>query len=451
MQPKKIERNIEDKLSGVNVSLTKAKSELQDFRQKIVDMKNEQVEIYQKIATIYLLESPKNDDVQIQKFIRQLQELCRNLEDKSGQLDHVIEDYNQKMAEVLLRLDELTTKKIMQLESDADYVSIFNHYNEAKLALTNETKNYNASKQEFLTKLAQYNKNCYYNYLVNRRFGESNYKAFGIFRKLDAWVARFVNFSENYKNQTILEALIKESKLRFENKKNVYEQISKQKEQKEYKVEKSLKLPETKMELAQTEQDLADYKKQKLETENTLEEVRKGESFQFRTISNQLAKLFQEQTFNKLADLTLQTQSKEDDALLERILELNQQIKDTEAYLITLLKTIRELENTYHRFEQALYIFKENNIPSSLYEFNLSSSKLDDLLNNLFNSRVFPESIIQTLLAYRVVRQETHSSGWSVSSSSSSRSSSRSSSSRSSGFRSSSSSGGGGFKTTNSF
>ena len=451
MQPKKIERNIEDKLSGVNVSLTKAKNELQDFRQKIVDMKNEQVETYQKIATIYLLESPKNDDVQIQKFIRQLQELCRNLEDKSGQLDHVIEDYNQKMAEVLLRLDELTTKKIMQLESDADYVSIFNHYNEAKLALTNETKNYNASKQEFLTKLAQYNKNCYYNYLVNRRFGESNYKAFGIFRKLDAWVARFVNFSENYKNQTILEALIKESKLRFENKKNVYEQISKQKEQKEYEVEKSLKLPETKMELAQTEQDLADYKKQKLETENTLEEVRKGESFQFRTISNQLAKLFQEQTFNKLADLTLQTQSKEDDALLERILELNQQIKDTEAYLITLLKTIRELENTYHRFEQALYIFKENNIPSSLYEFNLSSSKLDDLLNNLFNSRVFPESIIQTLLAYRVVRQETHSSGWSVSSSSSSRSSSRSSSSRSSGFRSSSSSGGGGFKTTNSF
>lgn len=451
MQPKKIERNIEDKLSGVNVSLTKAKNELQDFRQKIVDMKNEQVETYQKIATIYLLESPKNDDVQIQKFIRQLQELCRNLEDKSGQLDHVIEDYNQKMAEVLLRLDELTTKKIMQLESDADYVSIFNHYNEAKLALTNETKNYNASKQEFLTKLAQYNKNCYYNYLVNRRFGESNYKAFGIFRKLDAWVARFVNFSENYKNQIILEALIKESKLRFENKKNVYEQISKQKEQKEYEVEKSLKLPETKMELAQTEQDLADYKKQKLETENTLEEVRKGESFQFRTISNQLAKLFQEQTFNKLADLTLQTQSKEDDALLERILELNQQIKDTEAYLITLLKTIRELENTYHRFEQALYIFKENNIPSSLYEFNLSSSKLDDLLNNLFNSRVFPESIIQTLLAYRVVRQETHSSGWSVSSSSSSRSSSRSSSSRSSGFRSSSSSGGGGFKTTNSF
>lgn len=451
MQPKKIERNIEDKLSGVNVSLTKAKNELQDFRQKIVDMKNEQVEIYQKIATIYLLESPKNDDVQIQKFIRQLQELCRNLEDKSGQLDHVIEDYNQKMAEVLLRLDELTTKKIMQLESDADYVSIFNHYNEAKLALTNETKNYNASKQEFLTKLAQYNKNCYYNYLVNRRFGESNYKAFGIFRKLDAWVARFVNFSENYKNQTILEALIKESKLRFENKKNVYEQISKQKEQKEYEVEKSLKLPETKMELAQTEQDLADYKKQKLETENTLEEVRKGESFQFRTISNQLAKLFQEQTFNKLADLTLQTQSKEDDALLGRILELNQQIKDTEAHLITLLKTIRELENTYHRFEQALYIFKENNIPSSLYEFNLSSSKLDDLLNNLFNSRVFPESIIQTLLAYRVVRQETHSSGWSVSSSSSSRSSSRSSSSRSSGFRSSSSSGGGGFKTTNSF
>lgn len=451
MQPKKIEKNIEDKLSGVNVSLTKAKNELQDFRQKIVDMKNEQVEIYQKIATIYLLESPKNDDVQIQKFIRQLQELCRNLEDKSGQLDHVIEDYNQKMAEVLLRLDELTTKKIMQLESDADYVSIFNHYNEAKLALTSETKNYNASKQEFITKLAQYHKNRYYNYLVNRRFGESNYKAFGIFRKLDAWVARFVNFSENYKNQIILEALIKESKLRFENKKNVYEQISKQKEQKEYEVEKSLKLPETKMELAQTEQDLADYKKQKLETENTLEEVRKGESFQFRTISNQLAKLFQEQTFNKLTDLTLQTQSKEDDALLERILELNQQIKDTEAYLITLLKTIRELENTYHRFEQALYIFKENNIPSSLYEFNLSSSKLDDLLNNLFNSRVFPESIIQTLLAYRVVRQETHSSGWSVSSSSSSRSSSRSSSSRSSGFRSSSSSGGGGFKTTNSF
>lgn len=451
MQAKKIENNIEDKLSGINNSLKKTKNELQDCRQKILDMKNEQVEIYQKIATIYLLESPKNDDIQIQHFIQQLQKLSHHLKDKSGELDHVIEEYNQKMADVLLRLDELTTKKVLQLESDADYVSLFNHYNDTKIALTKETKNYEVSQQEFSTKLAQYKQNRYYNYLIKRQFGKSSYKGFWVFRNLDSWVARFINFSENYKNQTILEALIKESQLRFENKTREYEQALKQKEQKEYEVEKKLKLPELKVELVQTEQDLANVKKQKHDIEKTLEEVRSGESFQFRTISNQLAKLFQEQSFNKLANFTSQTVSLEDDALLENILLLNKKIKNIEMNIITLLKTIRELENTYNRFEQALYIFKENNIPSSIYEFNLSSSKLDDLLNSLFNSRVFPESIIQTLLAYRVVKQQTHSSGWSVSSSSSSRSSSWRSSSRSSGFRSSSSSGGGGFKTTNSF
>ncbi|MCX8662829.1 hypothetical protein [Gilliamella sp. B2911] len=482
MQSSNIERSIEIKLQEIFSAIEKTNNEVQNSRQKILDLTNKQVEIYQKIATIYLLESPQNNDLEIQKIIKQLKDLNCNLKNKSSNLDHFIADSQQKMDETLLKLDELTAEKIRQLESDADYLSLLNNYNITKDELTKETKNFKSSQQEFSTKLKQYQQNYYYNYLINRRFGEKNYKAFKIFRYLDSWVARFINFSENFKNHKMLKDLYKESQLRFNNKKRAYEQALKAKERKEREVDTNLNLSKLKKTIALTEQDLAHYKKQKQDTENTLQELQKGNNSQFKLISNQLVKLLQKQSLSQLNDLTLQTKSTEDDKLLEKIVAINKQILDIDAYLASLLKTLNELDNVYNRFEQTFYLFRENNIPSSIYEYNIPSFKLNDLLDQLFSNQIFPETVVQTLFGYRAIRRElkssNHNSGWasdnsssrrsssfssssshssssssysSSSSSSDSSSSSSYSSSSDSGFSSSSSTGGGGFKTTDSF
>lgn len=114
--------------------------------------------------------------------------------------------------------------------------------------------------------MAQYSQNRCYNYLLKRNFGENSYKGLGIFRKLDAWAARCVNFSENYQNQKILKALLKESQSRYDIKKGLYQAALEPKENKERIVENNLHLPQLRSELAQTEQMLAHYKKQKEKT-----------------------------------------------------------------------------------------------------------------------------------------------------------------------------------------
>lgn len=249
MQSSNIERSIEIKLQEIFSAIEKTNNEVQNSRQKILDLTNKQVEIYQKIATIYLLESPQNNDLEIQKIIKQLKDLNCNTKNKSSNLDHFIADSQQKMDETLLKLDELTAEKIRQLESDADYLSLLNNYNITKDELTKETRNFKSSQQEFSTKLKQYQQNYYYNYLINRRFGEKNYKAFKIFRYLDSWVARFINFSENFKNHKMLKDLYKESQLRFNNKKRAYEQALKAKERKEREVDTNLNLSKLKKQL----------------------------------------------------------------------------------------------------------------------------------------------------------------------------------------------------------
>lgn len=463
MQTKSIEKSINEQAGAIKASLDSANKEFQSAYQEILHLKNEQVKIYQEIATIFLLESPKNDDVHIQALIKKLQELFDALKKRSYELDQLTLDYQQKVSDTLSRIDELTTQKIIQLESDPDYVSLFNLFKESEDSLNKETKSFRDAQEEFSKKLAPYHQNRCYNYLIKRNFGENNYRGFWIFRNLDAWVARFINFAGNYKNQKILEALLKESQLRYDTKKSFYHLILEQKEQKEQQVDDSLKLPQLRDELAQTERVLANYSEQKENTYKDLNDTRLGQSNQFYEIANQLAQFLQQQSHNTLEHLTLQTKSIDDDVLLQKIPALAKQIQQLEARLPELQQTIGTLEQTYNRFNQTLFIFKQNNIPSSFYKYNFSSSSLNELLNNLLNKNVFPETIVQALIANRVqintTNSSTKSSGWSIlgggSSSSSSRSrsysSSSSSSNRSSGFSSSSSTGGGGFRTTDSF
>ena len=153
---------------------------------------------------------------------------------------------------------------MLQLESDPDYVSSFNRFTIEQENLEKITKDYEVCQKEFSKKLAEYSKNNYYNYLIKRNYGEDNYKGRWIFRNLDESLAEFVHFNENYKNQKILESLMKESQFKYDNQKKLYDLALKQKNNKEQLVENSLKLPQLKTELAKIEHDLAKAERQKL-------------------------------------------------------------------------------------------------------------------------------------------------------------------------------------------
>ena len=59
MQTRKIESIINQQAQTAKASLDSANQELHDTHEKLLDLKTQQANIYNKIATIYLLESPK--------------------------------------------------------------------------------------------------------------------------------------------------------------------------------------------------------------------------------------------------------------------------------------------------------------------------------------------------------------------------------------------------------
>ncbi|WP_392563244.1 hypothetical protein RHO13_06870 [Orbus wheelerorum] len=469
MQTRIIESTINRRIDDTRGSLDFANKMLQDAHQNILNLKHQQVTIYEKIATIFLLESPQNDNKQIQALVTQLQELFIKLNTRSQELEQLTLESLNKVSDTLSKIDTLTIEKVMLLEHDPNYVSLFNLLKNQEENIENETLAFNESQKEFSQKLAQYYRNSCYNYLIKRRFGQQDYCGFWIFRNLDAWAARYVNFTENYKNQRILESLIKESQNRYDNKKESYQLTLQQKEQKEQEVEDKLKLPVLRDQLAQKQRILAGYQEQKAQIYQNLNETQLGKGNQFYEIAHQLAEVMRQQSISSLEHLTRQTKSKEDDLLLQDLTGIERQIRKLEGMLPSLKQNCEAIEHTYNRFNQVFFIFKQNNIPSGFYEYNLSPSSLNQLLDKLLNKAVFPETIAHAIIANRMKinrnRSSSGSSGWSVgwgnsatTPSSSYRrspsggfSSRSSSSSKGSGFSSTSSSGGGGFKTTDSF
>ena len=175
-QPKSIEKKICAEAEKIKASLDIAYQKRQDILDDILKLKNEQASIYQKIATIYLKESPHNDNFQIQNIIKQLQGLSNDLTSKISHLDKVIAQFQQELQDIHAKIDELTTQKVLQLESDPEYVALFNLFTKEKGFLEKITKDYELCQEEFTKKLAEYSKNCYYNYLRKRNYGEDNYK-----------------------------------------------------------------------------------------------------------------------------------------------------------------------------------------------------------------------------------------------------------------------------------
>jgi len=468
MQTNVIESAIKRKMYDVKVSLDFANRRLEDTHQNILHLKNEQIIIYQKIATIFLLESPENDNKQIQMLIMKLHKLFGQLKNRSQELEKITADYHGEISGILSQIDQLVIEKVILLEKDEDYLSLFNQFKYVEENFQKEDSTIDEVQQEFSQKLAQYSQNACYKYLIKRQFGEVQYRGFWIFRNLDAWVARHVNFIENSKNQKILESLIQESQHRYEVAKEAYKLALQKKQDKELEIEERLKLPLLRSQLLKAQQALDSYQKQKENNYKNLNEIEHGQGNEFYEIANQLAKIMQQQSKTALERLTLQTKSVEDDILLQKLSGLDLQIQQLQFQLPALKQKAEALKKTYSRFNQVFFIFKQNNIPSAFYEYNISSASLNDLLNKLLDSVVFPETIAQALIACRTSvnrasSSRSTSSGWSVGWGSGShhpsyRPSSRggfsskpSSSSRGNGFSSSSSSGGGGFKTTDSF
>lgn len=461
MQAKTVENVILSKERAIKSEFTEINKQMLEKHRQLLALKDEQANVYKAMAKIFLLESPQVDSIQ------QVQDLLADLHNEFSLLEQRLQDLEKLIAErqvneeqLLQQINKQTVEKANILNADANFIALISKLELAQEQYQKIAELHQQAVEEFGGKLKKYSTDRRYNYLIKRKFTEPEYKGFWIFRNLDHWLARQVNFTANYKNQKILEALLAESNNRYETSKNTLQALIDEKTKYEARVELTLAIPTTNKQLEEVRKQLTSYQDTKERLYQELKDNKSGEGSKFIEVTKKLAIIMQQMSTSTLTDFTVKTESTEDDKLLNKIIVLNKRVEEEQEQLVLLELNNNSLEAVYKNFKQLTSSFLNKNMGEGNYKYAVSSRELNDLLVAVINNQNSTETTLKKLLKIRSeditssyitnsLFGQSKSSSWSSSNSSSSLGSTGSRSSK--GFSSSSSSGGGGFRTTDSF
>lgn len=198
------EKAIEGQASALNERMT-------TLRQRSMELKKTQLEIYQQMAKVLLLESPDLKNVaQIDTLQQQLKGMMAEINEKLSVQKQMLEQETQKQDALSDQINALEAKKSELLAQDAAFVEL-----DARLVQLTEQRDVierleQDIHREVEDKSAEYRANQAFEYLVARRFGESDYRGKWIFRHMDSWLARQIDFPKNLRNYRTLQAMAQE-------------------------------------------------------------------------------------------------------------------------------------------------------------------------------------------------------------------------------------------------
>lgn len=122
----------------------------------------------------------------------------RNLED-----DRLLE-INSSLDQAKSIQDELSSKVESELAGDNTFVSLSGRAATAEAALERGESNLSEIEQDAARKLPQYEQSSLFNYLREQNFGTSGYTKRGLTRRMDRWLAKFVDYNKAIQSYNFL-------------------------------------------------------------------------------------------------------------------------------------------------------------------------------------------------------------------------------------------------------
>ncbi len=111
------------------------------------------------------------------------------LEDRLFELDAELDQANTHQ-------DELVAKVESELAADKLFVTLSGRAAKAEAALERAEDNLNEIEQDSARKLPAYEASTLFTYLRDRKYGTADYKKRGFTRRMDRWVAKYINFNQ---------------------------------------------------------------------------------------------------------------------------------------------------------------------------------------------------------------------------------------------------------------
>ncbi|MBK5144175.1 hypothetical protein I2494_10675 [Budviciaceae bacterium BWR-B9] len=431
-------------------------------REKVVELKRELMSIYQQMAKVLLLESPDVRDLtQINQLIDQLKSQIADLNTRLSTLKQRMDKDQQKYDELTAEAGELEKRRDELLSQDPVFVKLNGQYIQVDNDALSIDELSHQIQEEADNKLAEYDANSSFHYLVQRKFGQPDYQGKWIFRNLDNWLARQVDFPRNFRNYNMLHAMKQEIVKRQLTVTQRLDALSAKRDTMIAGVAQNVGLAELNQQLSRLEKVIDEGH---INIKTLHEELRKnitGDGALFESVTAKIAEVMKTLPLDKLNALTLKTESSLDDELLKRVLATKNSIASFENDIATLYPEWVRVGTEYDRIHAMAQSFINSDLNRSKYHYDIGTNQIETVLASIFSGDFGSRHLLEILKSVRYVpsNNSAGSSSYSSSSSSSSSggfwstsssSSSRSSSSRSGGYSSSSSSGGGGFSSSSS-
>ncbi len=124
--------------------------------------------------------------------------------DTRSSLQHELDQVTDKLNACVKERDRLEDVLATKLEADAEFKQLSAQAIDREEELHRYEARVKESQSEAAEKLPAYEQSRLFKYLIDRKYGSTDYKYRGLTRRLDRWVARIVNFDKAKKSYDFL-------------------------------------------------------------------------------------------------------------------------------------------------------------------------------------------------------------------------------------------------------
>lgn len=438
-------------------SRSDAEGLLADMRSRQMMMQEQIRAAYQQMARLLMQESPDVGELQnIQGLLNQLQREIQSTRDDLARSEVTLQERQARRLSVQEQIDQLLAERDKRLEETPDAHQAYLLMNQLQGDVDTLAHDHHELENEVQEKQREYTAARLFMFLLRRKFGQQDYRAWPVARNLDAWLARTIRFNDNLANYQMLGALLSTSERRLSAARAALEERAAQHQSRVAAIEEQLQIPLYYQRQKSSEEELSASMRHIADLQTRLAQYAQGTGPLFDAIAQQLSQQMAQMPHDRLELMVGKTASPEDDRLLGTVQQLKRDAQDIDGQIRTQELSCVAVRTQAERAEQLVQAFHRNGYNDAQLEYDWGFFNSPE---KLFTSYLRGNSALNDVMRQlSAIARRRPSSGGSLSFPSTGGSSGSifgSSSPRSSGggggFHTSSSSGGGGFRTTDRF
>lgn len=253
-----VHRQLIDAYNNAQARLEQARGPMlsNDDRENLQDRRGEALV---KLAEHYLPQLSREAILSTWPDVRsQLAHVLRRKESHSLDLHNQLDEANQRRHQfeaelislnndrdrALDKMQEVADDVEVELQKDPDFVKLADRAALAEAALERAEGNLQEVDQDAARKLPAFEKSDLFQYLRRRNFGTSHYSNRGVTRRIDRWLARYINFREAKQSYDFLKKTSEQMREIIAQDREAFDVVMEELEKHRDRVAGRLKLPE---------------------------------------------------------------------------------------------------------------------------------------------------------------------------------------------------------------